>query len=253
VEFEDLTLSGELVSSLLGADGGAAAVKGLLRLGPTVRLGDMPANFTLVGPNGELKHSGMHFEPRGLPASAQQLVIGAGAPRIAPQAEFKPRVRACIAAAETPATAARPAKTHHYAATRLLPTIALATPPSGPVEPPQPPPTAANRRQPPPTAADCRARVQELLPEQERRRRRRPRVWRHGLPLVHRQLPRVAPCRRAPRRRRPAGCGGRGAGRGRRRRAACGGRGAVRMEVRSLGRLGPGRVRARGRGRGECV
>ncbi|KIY94791.1 hypothetical protein MNEG_13171 [Monoraphidium neglectum] len=51
VEFEDLTLSGELVSSLLGADGGAAAVKGLLRLGPTVRLGDMPANFTLVGPN----------------------------------------------------------------------------------------------------------------------------------------------------------------------------------------------------------
>jgi hypothetical protein len=53
VEFEDLSMFGELAPALYGANGGQGAVKGLLRLPPMVQLTGMPANFTLRGPQSE--------------------------------------------------------------------------------------------------------------------------------------------------------------------------------------------------------
>lgn len=53
VEFEDLSLAGQMQPAVFGADRGQAAVRRLLHLSPLVQLEAMPANFTLRGPQGE--------------------------------------------------------------------------------------------------------------------------------------------------------------------------------------------------------
>ena len=53
VEFEDLSLAGQMPPAMFGKDRGQAAVRRLLRLSPLVQLEAMPANFTLRGAQGE--------------------------------------------------------------------------------------------------------------------------------------------------------------------------------------------------------
>lgn len=52
VEFEDLSLAGDMPASLMGGDKGQAAIRGLLKLPPVTQLDGMPANFSLTGPQG---------------------------------------------------------------------------------------------------------------------------------------------------------------------------------------------------------
>lgn len=53
VEFEGMTLAGDLPASLYGPDNGQGAVRELLLLPPMVQLSGMPANFSVQAPNGE--------------------------------------------------------------------------------------------------------------------------------------------------------------------------------------------------------